>query len=79
MDTKGTIKPYLKIIATEVDGVFYNISKTKNKMIDDDLLEEFVGPNNNKKLVSYAKENKLSFKRKSDLIKILGYYSEHLN
>ena len=79
MDTKANIKPYVQIIEKEVDGVFYDISKTKNKMIDDDLLEEFVGTNNNKKLVSYAKENKLSFKRKSDLIKILGYYSELLN
>jgi hypothetical protein len=79
MDTEGSIKPYLKIIATEVDGVFYDISKTKNKMIDEDLLEEFIGLDKNKKLVVYAKENKLSFKRKSDLIKILRYYSELLN
>ena len=47
-------------------------------MIDDDLLEEFIRPIN-KKLVGYAKENKLSFKRKSDLIKILRYYSELVN
>ena len=79
MDTKAVIRPYVQIIEKEVDGVFYDISKTKNKMIDDDLLEEFIGANNNKKLVSYAKENKLSFKRKSDLIKILGYYSELVN
>ena len=79
MDTKAVIRPYVQIIEKEVDGVFYDISKTKNKMIDDDLLEEFIGPNNKKKLLSYAKENKLSFKRKSDLIKILGYYSELVN
>jgi len=79
MDSKTVIRPYVQIIEKEVDGLFYDISKTKNKMIDDDLLEEFIGANNNKKLASYAKENKLSFKRKSDLIKILGYYSELVN
>ena len=76
MDPQGNIRPYIKIVEKEIDGIFYDTSKTKNKMLDDDLLEEFIGPANNKKLVAYAKENDLSFKRKSDLIKILDYYSE---
>jgi hypothetical protein len=76
MDAKSNIQPYIKIVEKEVDGVFYNTSKTKTKMVDDDLLAEHIGSEMRKKLTAYAKENKLSFKRKGDLIKILNYYSE---
>ncbi len=76
MDTKGNIEPYIKIIDTEVDGVFYDVSKTQNKMLNEDLLEKHVGSAMFKRLDAYAKENKLRLKRKVDLIKILNYYSE---
>jgi len=79
MDTKVNIRPYVKLVGSDVDDLFYNTSKTNDKMMDKNLLEEYIGSNNHQILVSYAKQNNLSFKRKSDLIKILEYYSELLN
>ena len=76
MDTNGNITPYLKTVSKEIDGVFYDRSKTKNKLLDKDLLEEYIGKEMYEKLVSYAKKNSFKFQRKADLIKILDYYSE---
>lgn len=78
MDAKGTVKPYLRIVETDIDGVIFDRVKTKNKLLDGDLLEHHVGKEMNNALVRYAKEKDLSFKRKSDLIKILNYYAQQI-
>ena len=77
MDIKGNIKPYVKIIDKEDSHLFYDASKTKNKMLDEDLLEDHTG-NLYSKLQVYAKENKLMFNRKPDLVQILNYYAQLL-
>lgn len=78
MDSETNIKPYVRIVETDIDGVFYDRKKTKNKMLDNDLLKEFVGQEMNDKLVQYAKQQDLSFKDKHDLMKIFQYYRENI-
>jgi hypothetical protein len=80
MKSTGEINPYFMIV-NEEDGQKSFIytgkdTKTKNKMLDRDLLEEFVPPERYEKLKDYARENKLSFKKKDDFLKILGYYDQ---
>ena len=76
MDSETNIKPYVRIVETDIDGVFYDRKKTKNKMLDNDVLEEFIGEPMNDRLVQHAKQHDLSFKDKSDLLKIFQYYRE---
>jgi len=80
MKLSGEIKPYFKIVDSE-DGqkslIFAgNDTKTKNKMIDRDLLEEFITPSQYEKLTQFAREHNLSFKKKDEFLTILGYYDE---
>ena len=77
MNSHGEIKPFFKNTNSE-DGRKSLISgkdtKIENKMIDRDLLEEFIAPPEYKQLKKYAEENKLNFKIKEDFMKILKYY-----
>lgn len=79
MANEGYIKPYIKLVVVQ-DGVTdiftKKDSKTKNKMIDRDLIEEYISPDDYKKLVEYAERYTLSFKVKSDLMKIFDYYAK---
>ena len=79
MDSKGSIKPYIEVTIKE-DGVHNLISakdrKTKGKIIDEDLLAEYVTTQIYDQLQAYANRNKLKFKRKEDLLKIIDYYSQ---
>ena len=75
MNAQGEIKPYFKIVNEESTGMLASGDvKTKNKMVDDDLLIEFVTEPVYEKLRTFAKQNNLSFKRKDDFLKILDYY-----
>ncbi|HEY3405896.1 MAG TPA: hypothetical protein VGK59_21070 [Ohtaekwangia sp.] len=77
LNEKGDIMPYFQVINIEDgDKSFLAIdnSRTKNKMVDKDLLAEYVTTPVFEKLESYAKENDLKFKRKQDFLKILTYY-----
>ena len=78
MNPKGDIKPYLKIIDKDVDRFMFDSSTTKNKLVDEELLEQYAG-SHYAALKSYAKENKLSFKRKKDLLEILEHYGQLLS
>ena len=80
MKSTGEISPYFKVINTD-DGTKSLIlagrdTKTKNKMIDPELLEEFIAPSDYEKLWQYADTNNLSFKKKEDFLKILDFYDE---
>ncbi|HZI23868.1 MAG TPA: hypothetical protein VFD46_02265 [Chryseolinea sp.] len=80
MKSTGEINPYFKAINTD-DGTKSLIvagrdTKTKNKMIDPELLEEFIAPSHYEKLWQYADTNNLSFKKKEDFLKILDFYDE---
>jgi hypothetical protein len=77
MDDSGKIMPYLEVRNRE-DGkksLFTREDrKTRNKMIDFDLLEKYVTEAVYDKLEKYAQENDLKFHRKEDFLKIIGYY-----
>jgi hypothetical protein len=74
-DADGNISPILDITNQETDRLFFDSKKTKAKSIDNKVLEKYTSTHF-EKLESYAKENKLSFKRKDDLLKILMHYKE---
>jgi meiotically up-regulated gene 157 (Mug157) protein len=81
MKATGEIKPYFKVTKSD-DGsrsLFGgNDTKTKNKMIDRDPLEEFIPASDYEKLRQYALVNNLSFKKKEEFLKILTYYDQIL-
>lgn len=77
MDANGTLKPYIEVTTTE-NGLrsFFTGKdrKTKSKVVEEDLLSEYVTQPVYEQLKKYAEENDLGFKRKDDFIKILKYY-----
>jgi TonB family protein len=75
MDASSKIMPYIKIIEKETYGNIFDSSKTKNKTVDDDLLEKYTGEYY-AQLRSYARENDLRFNKKEDLMLILNYYAQ---
>lgn len=77
MSERGAIKPYVRIVEKDIDGILFDSSRTKNRMLDEGLLERFAGKNY-AELEAFAKKNRLSFKRKKDLIEILDYYEDLL-
>jgi hypothetical protein len=76
MDKKGSISPFTQIVSKEIDGVFFDRSKSKNKLLDKDLLEQYIGKEMYEKVMDYARKNSFKFQNKDDLFKILDYYSE---
>ena len=77
LNTKGEVLPYFKCVYVE-DGKKSWINgedvRIKNKMIDDELLSQFISQTNYSKLQRYADENKQNFKKINDFKKILEYY-----
>lgn len=77
MNLDNVIKPYIKT-QNKQDGTKSLITgedtKSKEKMLDRDLLAITVSEPVYEKLKLYARENDLSFKYKEDLLKILDYY-----
>lgn len=74
-DAEGVITPLLDIIHSETDQTLFGSSeKTKSKKLDNSAIEKYTKPHF-EKLEEFARERKLSFKRKDDLIKILEYYN----
>ena len=71
---EGEIRPLLEIKEKEIDGMFFDRSVVKNRVLDDEALKRFTS-NHYKTLVSYAKENSLNVKQKGDLITLLKYYN----
>jgi hypothetical protein len=69
-------EPYFSITTQNTDGkvVLVDIQRrTKEKFTDRDLFAEYLGSSFDQ-VEAYAKENNLSFKNKSDFLKILSYY-----
>ncbi len=71
---EGEIRPFLEIKEKEIDGMFFDRSVVKNRLLDDDALRRFTSGHYNE-LISYAQENSLDIKEKNDLITILNYYN----
>ena len=77
-DPDGEITPLLDITNKEKDFdyiVDFHQAKTKTKKHDNKIIEQHTAPHF-EALEDFAKENKLSFKKKDDLIKILEHYRE---
>jgi hypothetical protein len=70
----GEIRPYLEITEKEIDGMFYDRSVVKNRIIDDETLKNFTSPYYND-LINYAAKNELDLKRKNDFIAVMKYYN----
>ena len=77
MSSDGTIMPYVRIEEIDIDGYLYDRTKTKNKILDKNLLTDILGKDISGKLENFASENKLSFRDKNDLLQIFAYYKDH--
>lgn len=84
MNAKGEIEPYLRVIVRDDMNAdwtrvarpeLWGTGRDKTKMVDEDLLAEYVSEPVYKQLKQYAKENDLKFRSKPDLLKILQYYA----
>ncbi|MEX2233987.1 MAG: hypothetical protein WD824_17610 [Cyclobacteriaceae bacterium] len=73
MNSNGEFEPYLRIVEKEIGGDLLDYNETSNRFINDDLFKEYTGPHF-RALADFAKQNKLSFKRKTDIIRILDEY-----
>jgi len=79
MNPDGDIDPYIEVSFTDKDSFAMSTvnardTKVKSSMIDKDLLAQYVTEPIYDKLVTYANENSLKFKKKDDFMKILEYY-----
>ncbi len=77
LNDKGEVFPYFKCISLEDGRRSWTTGedvKTKNKMIHNDLLLNFIEKPHYSQLISYADENKLDFKKLDNFKKILEYY-----
>ncbi|HEY0741931.1 MAG TPA: hypothetical protein VGD40_10725 [Chryseosolibacter sp.] len=73
MSEAGDMVPYLQIVEKETEGEWFDYNRTKNSFIEKDVFERYTTAYY-PELEEFAKTNGLSFKRKSDLIKILDQY-----
>jgi hypothetical protein len=71
---EGEVRPLLEIKEKEIDGMFFDRTIVKNRILDNEVLRRFTNTHY-KQLVSYAKENSLSVREKNDLITLLNYYN----
>jgi hypothetical protein len=74
-DKNGDIKKWVEITNKESDSFLIDTKTTSRKTIERDLLKDYTDPHY-EKLKEYAKQNKLSFKKRDDILKILEYYKE---
>lgn len=72
---EGLIRPYLQIVEKDIDGMFFDRSVIKNRVIDDNAIKIHTSPYFGQ-LEWYARKNALRFEEKNDLIAILKYYDE---
>jgi len=77
MDAGGEIMPYVRIEEIDIEGALFDHTKTKNKVLDKNLLTKILGKDTSGKLEDFASENKLSFRDKNDLLQIFAYYKDH--
>jgi hypothetical protein len=67
--------PYFSVtVSNNVGSALFQNRKVKEKFVDRDVFEDYIGPSAYEKLRTYTTENGLSFKEKSDFLKILDYY-----
>ena len=76
MDSQGKAVPYMKVTTRKIDT---NHPKTKCKLLERDLIKNYVDEPMYSKLENYADENKLDFDEKDDFFKILDYCETLIN
>jgi hypothetical protein len=72
-DADGVVTPLLDITSTETDRLIFDDARTKTKKLDNSIIEKYTTPHF-EQLKEYAKERKLSFKKRDDLVQILEQY-----
>jgi hypothetical protein len=75
MSEQGDIRPYVQIVEKDIETLFGDRKRSKNRFIDKDLLESYTGAYYGQ-VTAFAEKNGLSFKIKNDLLKILDAYAE---
>jgi hypothetical protein len=73
VNADGDFQPYLKILQKEFEGDLIDYHESSNRYLDAKLFKRYTGVHY-PALVEFARENKLSFKRKSGIIRILDEY-----
>jgi hypothetical protein len=76
-DDEGNIKKWIEITKKETEAFLFEKKSTKRVNLEKDILEDYTAPHY-EELKEYAKENKLSFKKKEDILSILQYYNSLL-
>lgn len=71
---EGELRPYLEITEKEIDGLFFDRTINKNKILDQEVLRRFTGAKY-KDILQYATGNDLHLDVKQDLITALTFYS----
>ena len=74
LDAAGELKPYLEITRKVVDRLWYDRSKTKSKVIDEDVFKSHFTEPGYSKMIQYVKAENLEMTIKEDLLKTLEYY-----
>jgi uncharacterized membrane protein len=75
IDSRDKLELYTLIRNIDFDGVLYDYSKTKSKIIKRSILKEFTKKSWSN-IEQYIKQNKLKPQKKNDLLQILDYYEE---
>jgi hypothetical protein len=79
-DAEGNISPYMKFTTEEIESTFLfdDGHSNRKKVLDYNLIEAYTQPHY-ETLKQFAKENKLSFRKKAELLQILDRYQELVN
>jgi len=76
MDADGTIHPYMKVTRKMADHDFYDRTRFKNKLVDENLVKKYLKEPGYSQMIKYADENELDLGVKDDFIKALDYYEQ---
>ena len=74
VSNEGEFRPYLRWVKKEFDGDLLDYNESNTWVLDPGLLEKYTGLHYGT-LEEYARANKLKFRRKPDLIKLLDEYA----
>jgi hypothetical protein len=75
MTKQGMITPYLETSEREIDGVFFDRTRKRNKILNRDILKHLTKPYYTQ-LISFAKKENLLLNSKDDVIRILNHYKK---
>jgi hypothetical protein len=74
--TRETIKPIIEISSKETDHLFYDTSKTRDKVVGRQELKVFFGDHYDD-LMSFAKDKDLKLDKKNDLVVLFDHYASN--